>query len=624
MSRRVLWPALALGTLAACRTPTEIEVTVTTDVPCARVTGTTFTAGELGTIEVQAPTTTSTTCSNGRVGAVVLLPSGDDSARVGFRLVTGIDGQQAENCSADAGYGPKCIVARRSLRYIPHTQLEVPVDMRGVCAGNDCGDPTMTCVQGACVPATIADPTQCQGAGCGETVLLGGDGGAPAAPGDGGVDATLGDASPEAATPGLDGQAPGPDGQSPSDASGDGPAAVDSGPPVFTIAGCVMGGLQAGAAWPMEGYCPGHRNRSPYVGPTTAPTPKWIYPPTGSLVGLLHAAPSIGADGTLYVTTDATRIDAIHPDGTLAWEVQAAPSDGGFEGMAVIAADHTLRLIDYGSGDYVTVGLDGGGLARKSLVFGGTGPATIRGGLTLDPSMNGYAGDNDGTLWALDSHGAARWLAGGAILDPSWPTLGSSGSIYTIGADSISLASLHPDGGSAWTTKLDAGALSSPVIAPDGTLRTVSYDGDRIYSYDPGTGAQRWSYSFNQGSGDNLNSLAIGDDGTTYVGTQQGMAAVDGTGQLSWLDTTISPCQSPVIDAAGRLYAWCDNNVAMFDPHATPRWQWSVPIPAAGSVAYLQVLDSIVIGPGGQLYMAVDENLQTGNVRAEIVAALGD
>ena len=84
----------------------------------------------------------------------------------------------------------------------------------------------------------------------------------------------------------------------------------------------------------MEGYCPGHRNRSPFAGPVTAPTSKWVYPPSGSLVGLLHAAPSIGVDGTLYVTTDATRIEAIHPDGTLAWEVQAAPSDGGFEGMA--------------------------------------------------------------------------------------------------------------------------------------------------------------------------------------------------------------------------------------------------------------------------------------------------
>src|ERR1700722_17995573 len=105
---------MALPTLVACRSPTQIDVVISTNVPCSGVTGTSVTTGTLGEIEGIPPTTTTTNCTNEYIGSVVLIPSSDDSARVGFKVVTGINGTTADQCSAnDAGsYGANCIVAR--------------------------------------------------------------------------------------------------------------------------------------------------------------------------------------------------------------------------------------------------------------------------------------------------------------------------------------------------------------------------------------------------------------------------------------------------------------------------------------------------------------------------------
>jgi formylglycine-generating enzyme len=189
--RRFPLGALALAALLpACRSPTEISVDVVTNVPCAQVTVTSFTSGELGAIESLPPTTESTTCTANHLGTVVLVPSsaGDD-AKVGFKIVTALDGETASACSGAAAAGnPKCIVERRALNYIPHNPLVVIVDMDAVCEGQIC-DAQSTCVNGVCVSAVIPDPSSCEGAGCGDTVL----GPLP----DGGVDATV-DASSDA------------------------------------------------------------------------------------------------------------------------------------------------------------------------------------------------------------------------------------------------------------------------------------------------------------------------------------------------------------------------------------------------------------------------------------------
>src|SRR5258706_2323082 len=90
----------------ACRSATEIDITVTTDLDCARVTGgASLTLGPLGKIEGAAPATTSHVCKDGRLGAIVVVPSGADDEVVAFKVVTRLDGQDVETCAPHYPHG---------------------------------------------------------------------------------------------------------------------------------------------------------------------------------------------------------------------------------------------------------------------------------------------------------------------------------------------------------------------------------------------------------------------------------------------------------------------------------------------------------------------------------------
>ena len=168
--------------LVACRGATEITVEVSTDLNCGDHAGTTITVGRLGGLS-KPPTTTSFLCGpNQSVGTLVIVPSGSNDEEVAFQVTTGV-GINPEQCG-DPKNAAQCIIARRALRFIPHESLRVKVPMRVDCRGIQC-DSNLTCVHGACVPATIDDSSRCIGAGCGDEGLKLGDGGIT----DAGVDA---------------------------------------------------------------------------------------------------------------------------------------------------------------------------------------------------------------------------------------------------------------------------------------------------------------------------------------------------------------------------------------------------------------------------------------------------
>jgi hypothetical protein len=82
---------VALGvTVASCRSPTEIKVVVTTDFDCADLKDVTVTVGTLGdALESDPPASTSSSCSDGGVGTLVVVPSGSDHAEIGIKVVGG-------------------------------------------------------------------------------------------------------------------------------------------------------------------------------------------------------------------------------------------------------------------------------------------------------------------------------------------------------------------------------------------------------------------------------------------------------------------------------------------------------------------------------------------------------
>jgi hypothetical protein len=153
------WFATLAVAAFGCRQPTELTVDVSTTAACADVVSTNLVVGALGDdLENKSASTSTHDCSaSGELGSIVLYPSGADDGEVAFKVVTGI------KQSADACVGPDyrgCIVARRSLRYQPHTAIVVHVEMDVACLNVPCGE-LETCKSGSCVPARCADPASC-------------------------------------------------------------------------------------------------------------------------------------------------------------------------------------------------------------------------------------------------------------------------------------------------------------------------------------------------------------------------------------------------------------------------------------------------------------------------------
>ena len=114
---RALPPVLACFT--NCLEPTEEKLEITTDANCIDIHGVQIAVGVLGDdLERAPPSATTTHCVNGRIGRLVLVPSGKDSAEpIGVRVIAGFGaGHTVESCAPP--YGKGCIVARRAIRYV--------------------------------------------------------------------------------------------------------------------------------------------------------------------------------------------------------------------------------------------------------------------------------------------------------------------------------------------------------------------------------------------------------------------------------------------------------------------------------------------------------------------------
>jgi hypothetical protein len=590
------WSGLCLVAglgLVGCESPTQIEVTVDTNVSCGQVTGTSITSGTLGEIERIPPTATTTNCAGDHIGSIVLVPSGSNDALVGFKVVTATLGATIDTCVPDdaGAYGPNCIVARRALRFLPHSPLVVDVRMSSACEGVPC-DSTTTCVEGQCVAATIGNSSQCEGTGCGEGALV--DGGITpdaAPPGDAASDAPV-DATLPPNEAGADGSV-----DAPSDAVVDGPidatpAPVDSGY-AGPVPGCDLSAAQPMAAWPMEDYCPTHRNRGAYVGPVDKPAPLWTLPLSGAYLD----SPAIGADGTIYVGGSGV-VEAVNPDGGVIWSY-AADDAGLFQSTPIVAADGTLRAVDLASGTLVLLSLDGGAFVSSApLTYEGNSGYGVRGGPTLAPDGTMYASDVDSDVLGFDTSGMVSFYVHGVSQDYVIPSIGAGGTIY---AAEESVFALSPAGTVSWTAPTKATQqMASVSIAVDGTLRAVSPMEGFVFSFDADGGAL-WSVT-TPAQQMTQPAIAVGDDGTTYMGHINGISAISSAGGDA--GTFVGgPCTQPVIDGAGFVYAYCDQSLLRFSASLAQTWSLYAPLGT-----HQLPNDSPIIGPRGTVYLAVSND----------------
>jgi hypothetical protein len=160
LANRALFVVIVSGLaspIAACLGPTEIMLDVRTNVVCSNPEswrGVAVSVGQPGAdVESRSPVLTTTTCGvDGEIGTLAVVPTGSKDAQVGIRVVAGIT-RNPEDCAAQGYDG--CIVARRTVAYLPHQSQHLLIELTSDCLGNAC-DLNHTCVNGSCTDTVTA------------------------------------------------------------------------------------------------------------------------------------------------------------------------------------------------------------------------------------------------------------------------------------------------------------------------------------------------------------------------------------------------------------------------------------------------------------------------------------
>lgn len=203
--RRGGW-LLGLG-LAGCRAPTQVTVELTTDVDCAAGVHTTLQVGSPGSdVERRSPNVDTVACHpGGRIGSLILVPSGANDAEFAVKTVLAHGDKTPERCAradADGESLAGCIVARREGKFVPHTELTLPIAMLTDCEAFVC-PAGATCVHRQCMPTDPGAPPNADAGpsdvgGSENVVVMGESGAAPSEAGrESSVVATEGGSSSE-------------------------------------------------------------------------------------------------------------------------------------------------------------------------------------------------------------------------------------------------------------------------------------------------------------------------------------------------------------------------------------------------------------------------------------------
>ncbi len=307
----------------------------------------------------------------------------------------------------------------------------------------------------------------------------------------------------------------------------------------------------ADSPWPMFNQNQDHTSVSPYSTKGVDGTVEWRFG-TNSYV---YSSPAIGEDGTIYVGSQDTNLYAVNPNGTKKWNfttnghVYSSPSVGS-DGMVYVGSkDHRLYAI-YPNGSQKWNISTGDEISYSSPSIGVDG--TIYIGSVNTTKQNFFAINPNGTKkWGLKTQGPVI----------SSPAVDENGTIY-IGSGQKMYA-INPGGSIKWSYQTGDLIIASPVIGPKGRLYVGSLDGN-IYALNK-EGDWIWNYKFSGDiAGEILSTPAITDDGTIYVGTDQGstggylvaLSQEGGTRSVKWSlhREGLDMFPSPSVSADGTIY----------------------------------------------------------------------
>ncbi len=522
-----------VGGTAHCLQATEVTLSITTDVPCAQLTGVTITVGPASEVETMSPGTETQSCAGtGNVGTIGLVPAGSKTEAVDIKIVGGVNRDPA-TCLAPA-YGTGCIVARRSLAFIPHTPLTLDVLLSVDCNGVVCAADE-TCVAGACTSSAVENPSTCTKAGvCSQATLA--------------------------------------------------PAMVPTQPSSPLVCGN-MAGLQSAAPWPMLGYCPTHVSRAARVSSQSNHV-LW----TASAGGAVAGGIAIAADGTIYAGAGDGKLYAFDSSGATKWAT-AVGASGFTNAVPAIAEDGSIYIGNQDESFYsvtpagdvswkydiggqlftsATIGSDGtiyvGGSAGESEGFALNNNGTLKWSFTTGQEVDSspaigfdgtvYIGSEDANIYALDGTGQKNWAFNDNEGGAQTPVIGTDGTVYFNGKNSM--CAVDSAGKLLWVTAT-TNQSTIPAIGWDGTVYAASTDGG-LYAFDGAKGTIKWHLT-GLGAFDWLMQPIIGGDGTIYIGSTTGeFYAFTASGSTLWTYMTGGAIHGPAaIGGDGTLYFGSDD-----------------------------------------------------------------
>jgi hypothetical protein len=152
--------------LIGCRTPAQVTVELSTDVPCSDAPITTLKVGRSAVeVDGRPPVLQTERCDHGRIGSVVIAPSGADDEAFALKVLLAYGSSTIESCESaererDVAAFMGCIAVRHDLEFEPHSEIVLPLMLEMNCNGVLCGVHA-TCVGGACVPSGPCDDGGC-------------------------------------------------------------------------------------------------------------------------------------------------------------------------------------------------------------------------------------------------------------------------------------------------------------------------------------------------------------------------------------------------------------------------------------------------------------------------------
>jgi outer membrane protein assembly factor BamB len=273
------------------------------------------------------------------------------------------------------------------------------------------------------------------------------------------------------------------------------------------------------APWPEAEHDAAHSSQAAIRGPQGGHI-RW----KTDLGSPISPGPSVGADGTIYESTDAGDLYAINPaNGHRRWK---------FDGRGVIGGDDTSTTaavlpdgaIVWPGPRHMVFGLDARGQRQWAVNVGGVPLSPV-----IASPTTLYVMTTSGTLAAIDVHGARAALR--------------------------------------WTLKLGHQSFGSPVVRRDGVIETT-VDHSLVAVRDDGrTARQLWRFTVPKQV---EVSAAVAGNGTAILGTNDGFEyGVSASGKQVWKHATRSPSfSSAAVTSSGTAY-YGDNGGALTVASAT-------------------------------------------------------